>query len=108
MPSPAKPRTSARRKRELAQFPSLVQLVEEELRREVGAIGPLKGMEVRIEREPLGEFVIAQRLENSARKLIREVDLALTAVVVTQPEAIFAHGPCVDELGKCHSSGSIG
>jgi hypothetical protein len=41
----------------------LVELVEEELRREVRPIGPLKGMEARIERESLEEFVIEQWLK---------------------------------------------
>lgn len=93
---------------ELALSPSPVQLVEQEFRSEVGAIGPLKGMEVGIEREPLEEFEVAQRLENSARKLIREVDFALSTVVVTQPKAIFAHNAGADELWRCHSSGGIG
>ena len=86
----------------------LVELAEKELRREVGAIGLLKRMEVRVQRESLEEFEIAQRLKNCARKLTREVNFALTTIVVTQPEPMFAHESGANELGRCHSSGSIG
>ena len=65
-------------------------------------------MEVRVQRESLEEFEITQRLKHRAGKLIREVDFALTTVVVTQPQAMFAHESGVDELGRCRSSGSIG
>ncbi len=68
----------------------------------------MRRMETRIEGEPLEELVIAQRLENSARKLVLRVDFALPANVIAQSEAIFAHESGVDELGRCHSSGPIG
>ena len=86
-----------------------VDVVVEELRREIGAVRPHQGVELRVNGELPEHGRVSERFEDWTSESRTEVDLSTRAVPETEPHYMATDMACFDDvIGHAgHSSGAI-